>query len=65
MQKGRIVYYFVIGGIAACSVLMNFDSLDTTAIDSGISGIAVFAAAALLYCISWLISIRFYQKKEF
>lgn len=61
-QKGRLIYYAVIGGTCAASFLVT----DSGAFSGGNGGnMAVFfSAAAVLYALSWLLSIRFYKKRE-
>ncbi|MBQ4050664.1 MAG: ABC-2 transporter permease [Oscillospiraceae bacterium] len=61
-QKGRLVYYVVIGG--------SFAATSITAQNGGFSGSAeggmtvFFFAAAVIYLLSWLLSVKFYQKRE-
>ena len=61
-QKGRLVYYIVIGG--------SFAITSITAQNGGFSAsaegsmIVFFAAAAVVYLLSWILSVKFYQKRE-
>lgn len=59
-QKGRIVFIVVIGVFCGLSV-----ALDTPDLSGLLLPIAVLPAASLaIFAISWLLSIRFYEKRE-
>lgn len=67
VEKGRIFYYIMIG--AACgisSLSMLFDDISGFSIRFSITLLSaiLFSATVLLYIASWLLSIRFYQKRE-
>ncbi len=66
-EKGRIIYYVVI--ILACGGSAALISTDAnSSIISSQAGmslaIVVCSASVLLYCISWLLSIYFYKRRE-
>ena len=59
-QKGRMIYYIVIGGsFAAVGVLTEQGGL---AVSGGM--VIFFVIAAAVYLLSWYLSVRFYQKRE-
>lgn len=66
-EKGRLFYYFLVGSLAALFMIMaNLDpevSL-TGVLPPWILG-AILAGAAVLFILSWGLSIRFYEKREF
>ena len=64
MEKARIVYYFIIGVVSALAliVLPRMESLDAE-IGRGAS-LGMLLAVLLLFGVSWLLSIRLYEKKE-
>ena len=64
-EKGRLVYYFMVGLICALFViLMRADSpLDAFAIGPG-ALLLVLLVCAVCYGLSCLLSIRFYEKRE-
>jgi len=68
-EKGRIIYYVVIGVFAAgAGMLSAKDTLApgdlTTALNDIKSAAAFVLTAIVIYIASWLLSIRFYKKKE-
>ena len=64
MEKARIVYYFIIGMVCALGVIVlpRMESLDAEIGRSASLGILL--VAVLLFGLSWLLSIRLYEKKE-
>lgn len=64
-EKGRIAFYVTVGvfsGVAAVLAGMGFQIQTMT---RGLWPLAVVAGVAiLLYALSWVLSIRFYQKRE-
>ena len=62
MEKGRIAYFIIIGFILALSVMLP-DTVGPVAL-SGDLGLAALPLAAAIFALSWLLSIRFYQKRE-
>lgn len=64
-EKGRIAFYITVGvfsGVAAVLAGMGFQIQTMT---RGLWPLAVVAGVAiLLYALSWVLSIRFYQKRE-
>lgn len=62
MEKGRIAYFIIIGFILALSVMLP-DTAGSAALSGGLS-LAVLPLAAAVFALSWLLSIRFYQKRE-
>ena len=65
VEKGRIVYYFTIalicGGSVAVSNVFNFTSENSASLN-GVFPI-LCAAAAVIYAVSWYLSIVFYKKR--
>ena len=65
VEKGRMAYYAVIVIFGAAAGIVAYAELDLSAIalpDWGIGG--VFFICAGLFALSWLLSIRIYEKKE-
>ena len=67
-EKGRMAYLVVIGGLlalaAVCTVVMKrMDSINSL-VELPVSAVTA-AIALLLYPASWLLSIRWYEKREF
>lgn len=65
VEKGRMAYYAVIVLLGAAAGIVAYTELDLSAInlpDWGVGGI--FFICAGLFVLSWLLSIRFYEKKE-
>ena len=64
VEKGRLAYYVMIGfSTAAALLLMNMGYRGR--LGGGLLFALLGAAAMILFVISWLLSIRFYQKREF
>lgn len=64
-NKGRIVYYFVIGFFFAAIAGMSANGISLKALMPEINaGLAVFFVTAAVYGISFLLSVRFYKKRE-
>ena len=64
VEKGRIVYYIFIGVIVALG-LFGFQAM--TEMSGEIAGVgmwALLAVSAAAFVLSWLISIRLYEKRE-
>lgn len=66
-EKGRLFYYFLVGSLAALFVIVA--KLDpeislTGVLPTWILG-AILAGAAVLFILSWGLSICFYEKREF
>ncbi len=66
-EKGRIVYFFVIGACTAASIISSFVYEDKLAGRVSLSPVfpILLVAAVVLYAVSWKISITFYKRKEF
>lgn len=65
-EKGRIFYSFTIGVICAISVIVTLNmpnGIDTPQAANLMPVVCVIAIA--IYALAWLLSIRFYQKREF
>ncbi len=64
-EKGRIFYYIVVGAACAGSAsLVNIDAGFAARLNDVLLCTVIFTAAVLLYAVSWLLSIRFYRKRE-
>ncbi|MBQ7737774.1 MAG: ABC-2 transporter permease [Oscillospiraceae bacterium] len=65
-EKGRIVYMFMIALIAgAGAAVMRTKTLESIQSVSSVPFAAMALGATVVYGLSWLLSIRLYQKKEF
>lgn len=65
VEKGRILYYIVIGVACGCSTaLINMDISFVAKLNDFLVCIIFLAFAVLLYLVSWFLSIRFYGKRE-
>lgn len=65
VEKAHIVYYLLMGGFCAGSLLMSpvLEGTSVTLPDAGLS-LGLIAVAAALYALCWLLSIRFHEKRE-
>ncbi len=64
-EKGRIMYYFVIGAFfAVFSLLGAFEGEGLTLPRGTVMNGLLCLTSAALYAVSWLLSIRFYEKRE-
>lgn len=66
VEKGRVAYCIVIGLCGAAAGVVAFSGLDLSrelALPGWGVG-AILSASAVIYALSWLISIRFYEKRE-
>lgn len=64
-EKGRIMYYVVVGGICAIGVLLEKINGNSFAFLLEVPPVlAGFFVAILLYALSWLLSIHFYKNRE-
>ncbi len=64
-EKGRIAYYVVIG--AFCAVLGGlgaFQGQPITLPDGNLMNVLVILASLLVYALSWVLSVKFYEKRE-
>lgn len=62
-EKGRMAYLIVIVVLCVGGNTVNQAGLDSLTASGGF-GLAALAAAAVLYGLSWLLSVRFFEKKE-
>ncbi len=66
-EKGRLFYYFLVGSLAALFVIVAKLAPEislTGVLPTWILG-AILAGAVVLFILSWGLSIRFYEKREF
>lgn len=64
-EKGRLAYYIII--IVTCVVgtlMINISEEMNISLPNRIPAFAIPAGAAILFVLSWLLSIRIYEKKE-
>ena len=64
VEKGRLFYYFIIGSFCALSVTVA----NISELAGKVSAVPVFVlpiAVIILFILSWLLSIRIYERKEF
>ena len=64
VEKGRLAYYVMIGGLVAVGVYAANSTADLSAEINPAAIGAILGAALLLFALSWLISIRLYEKRE-
>ena len=62
-EKGRMAYLIVIVVLCVGGNTVNQAGLDSLTTSGGF-GLAALAAAAVLYGLSWLLSVKFFEKKE-
>ena len=62
IEKGRIAYFIIIGCILALSVMLP-DAAGPAALSGDLS-LAALPLAIAIFAVSWLLSIKFYQKRE-
>lgn len=64
-EKGRIAYYIIIAVLCSASLIVsNVFQPQASAEMSLYSVLAMLGGAVLLYVLSWLLSIRLYQRRE-
>lgn len=64
VERGRIVYYIVIGaGCALSTILSNSINSDTGLVLRG-SSLIIVLAAIVLFVFSWRLSVRIYSKRQ-
>ena len=63
VEKGRIVYFFVIGAFVAVFLIFT-NNIVTLGSSAGAGGWAATLASIALFVLSWLLSIRLYEKRE-
>ncbi len=69
-EKGRMVYYMLIGAFCGIAALISGNSIfeanttENISLSNPVLGIGLIAASVILYAISWLLSIHFYQKRQ-
>ena len=64
VQKGRIVYYIVIG-LATAGVILVMNRSASARLDGSLLFILMAAGVIILFIVSWLLSVRFFSKREF
>ncbi len=64
VEKGRIAYYFFIGIVVILGILgvKSLSGLDGVAVRAGMWVLPIAALAA--FAVSWLVSLRIYEKRE-
>lgn len=60
-EKGRIAYYLVIGITCAATALFSFSESFSV---PNVPYYVITGAGVIIFALSWLISIRFYQSRE-
>ena len=66
VEKGRLAYYVMVGGISGISVFMTRYFQPELAQQVSFNGVLATAILIVigLYALSWYLSIRFYEKRE-
>ncbi len=60
VEKARLVYYVVVGGICGLSAFVSVDGGNVINVSEGVTILAGIA----MFVISWVISVRIYKNKE-
>lgn len=63
-EKGRIIYYVVIGAACALFAIFSVNQGTIFILDNIFVISAICIGAAVIYIASWLLSISFYKKRE-
>lgn len=64
VEKGRLAYYVILGVILAAGILL-FDSVSDMSTAVQAPGLwAVLGVSLLIFALSWLLSLRLYEKRE-
>lgn len=65
VEKANVVYYLLMGGFCAGSLVMSpvLEGTNVTLPGAGLS-LGLMVVAAALYVLCWRLSIRFYEKRE-
>lgn len=64
-EKGRIAFYITVGVFSGVAAVLAGVGFQIQTMTRGLWPLAVVAGVAiLLYALSWVLSIRFYQKRE-
>ena len=63
-EKGRIVYFIVIGSICALLGIFAANQMQFSSLLDGLNIIIIFLVSVGIYIASWLLSIHFYKKRE-
>lgn len=64
VEKGRLVYFFIIGLVVAAGLVFSSDLLQVSGTIGNGGVAAVLLGALLVFGASWLLSIRIYAKRE-
>ena len=65
VEKARIAYWIIIGLVVALGLGLFNSGADLSGEVGGVGMAAVPVVAVLAFAVSWLISIRLYEKREF
>ncbi len=60
VEKARLVYYVVVGGICGLSAFISVDGGNTINVSNGV----LLLSAIAMFIISWVISVKIYENKE-
>lgn len=65
VEKGRIAYYVTVGLVCAAAVVLPaFLNTDPGLSAASVSIAPVFVICMVIYALSWLLSVEFYNKRE-
>jgi hypothetical protein len=64
VEKGRMVYYFIIGVVVAVGLVLSKQALGVSGAISRWGVALVLAGTALFFVLSWLLARRLYEKRE-
>ena len=64
VEKGRLIYYFIIGVIVAAGLIFSSTILGPGKAVGRWGAAVVLLASVLLFAASWLLSVKLYEKRE-
>ena len=64
VEKGRILYYFIIGVIVAAGLVFSSDFIGPGKAIGRWGTAAVLLVSVVFFAASWLLSVKLYEKRE-
>lgn len=65
VEKARILYYVLIGGIVAAGMIFSAELMGRSALHTFGGMLLAPVITLLVFAVSWLLSVKLYQKREF